>query len=119
MPSNNLNQIAANMKRLRAEKGVTIGQIAGKTGVSYEVLTRIEKGTEPKVDQATLILIASYFGVKTDDLVGSSSIERYMVTGGRRIDLSDFTDAELTDLENYLIFLRWKRLKGKSAQQRT
>lgn len=116
MPSYNLKQIAANMKRLRAEKGVTIGQIAGKTGVSYEVLSRLEKGTEPKVDQADLILLASYFGVKTDDLQGSSSNERYLITDGRKIDLSDYSDAELTELENYLIFLRWKREKGKRAQ---
>ncbi|PWW02918.1 transcriptional regulator with XRE-family HTH domain [Paenibacillus cellulosilyticus] len=109
MPSYNLNHIAAAMKKLRADKGVTIGQIAGKTGISYEVLSRLEKGTEKNVAPSTIILLAQYFEVTTEELEGHSTVERYLVTGGRKIDLSDYSEAELTEIENFMVFLRWRR----------
>ncbi|GMK37401.1 hypothetical protein PCCS19_04540 [Paenibacillus sp. CCS19] len=117
MPSFNLNQIAANMKRLRALKGVTIGQIAGKTGISYEVLTRLEKGTETKIAPSTINLLAQYFEITTEQLEGSSAVERYLVTGGRKIDLSDYSEAELTEIENFMVFLRWRRAEEKRVRE--
>lgn len=117
MPSNQLNHIAAAMKKLRADKGVTIGQIAGKTGISYDILTRLEKGTETKVAPSTISLLAQYFGLTTDELVGFTTVERYLVTGGRRIDLSDYSEAELTEIENFMVYLRWRRAEESRVRE--
>ncbi|KRF03371.1 hypothetical protein ASG89_23300 [Paenibacillus sp. Soil766] len=117
MPSYNHNQLAAVFNKLRSKKGVTIGQISSKTGISYEILSRLEKGKEQLIAQSTVILLAQYFSVPIEELVGFSPVERYLVSDGRKIDLSDYSESELAEIENFMIFLRWRRSEEKKEKE--
>ncbi|MEK5420204.1 MULTISPECIES: helix-turn-helix domain-containing protein [Paenibacillus] len=105
------------LKKLRAEKNVTVGQISGKTGIPYDILSRLETGKEKDIAPSTVSLLAQYFGVQIDELIGFSPVERYLVTGGRKIDLTDYSESELTEIENFMTYLRWRRAEEKKERE--
>ena len=71
--------IAENLKRLRKERGLTQEALAEFVGVSYQAVSKWERG-DGYPDITLLPVIANFFGVTLDDLVGMNEIqnkERY------------------------------------------
>lgn len=85
--------------RLCAEKGVTANKACLDLGISRTAVARWKKGSVP--NGTTLALMAEYFGVTTDYLLGNEKTPA--TTGEREIGFDDFTYAffeeskELTD----------------------
>lgn len=63
------NNIAGNLKKLRAKKGLSLEKTARLADVSMNTIVKVENGknTNPKIE--TLSKIAKVFGVTVDYLI--------------------------------------------------
>jgi transcriptional regulator with XRE-family HTH domain len=66
-------QIGGNLKRLRRERDLTQEELAAFLGVSFQAISKWERG-EGYPDMETLPVIANYFGVTLDALVGMDAL---------------------------------------------
>lgn len=66
--------IASNLKRLRKQKGITQEALAGFIGVSFQAISKWERN-EGYPDITILPVIANYFNVTLDELVGINEIK--------------------------------------------
>ena len=62
------------LRRLRREKGLTQEQLAARLNVSYQTVSNWERD-ENWPDISMLSVLAKFFGVKTDDLLGMDEAE--------------------------------------------
>jgi transcriptional regulator with XRE-family HTH domain len=65
--------IGGNLKRLRRERDLTQEELAAFLGVSFQAISKWERG-EGYPDMETLPVIANYFGVTLDALVGMDAL---------------------------------------------
>ncbi len=75
--------IALNLRRLRAERGVSLSELARSAGVSKGTLSRLEAGSgNPRIE--TMANLAGALGVTIDDLVADedSRVRVVRSTGG-------------------------------------
>lgn len=71
--------IAANLKTLRENAGLTLEQLAAKTGVRYQELWRYEQqkfNRVPRLD--ILIRLADVYLVSLDELTGRDSKKKFI-----------------------------------------
>lgn len=66
--------LAENLKRLRKERDVTQEDLAGVIGVSFQAVSKWERG-EGYPDITILPSIAAFFGVTLDELVGMNELQ--------------------------------------------
>ncbi|MBQ9995300.1 MAG: helix-turn-helix transcriptional regulator, partial [Clostridia bacterium] len=65
--------IGENVRRLRGERGLTQEELADFLGVTFQAVSKWERGLAyPDVE--TIPVIANYFGVTIDELMGNSRI---------------------------------------------
>lgn len=57
---------AADLRRARRDRGLTVGDVARGAGVNLRVVSRAEQGVEPREGNAKRI--ADFFGVRVSDL---------------------------------------------------
>lgn len=83
------------LKLLRTESGLTQQQLSDRTGINRSLIAHYEKGIrEPNLE--TLEIVADYFNVDTDYLLGKTDIRRLYTF----INNDDYT---LTDAVNILM----------------
>jgi transcriptional regulator with XRE-family HTH domain len=69
-PSDRAGTLAANVRRLRDARGLTLQQLADRAGVAKTTLYKIEaRRGNPTLD--TLVALAAFFAVGLDELVGA------------------------------------------------
>lgn len=68
-----LEQVPARLKRLRAQRGVTLDSVAQATGISRSTLSRLENG-QRRPTLELLLSLARVYGVPLDDLVGAPEV---------------------------------------------
>nr|WP_245886933.1 XRE family transcriptional regulator [Kineococcus xinjiangensis] len=68
-----LQQVGARLKRLRAERGTTLVELAEATGISKSTLSRLETGQRRPTLELLLALSQAY-QVPLDDLVGAPDV---------------------------------------------
>lgn len=66
-----MSELTTRLRVLRAEKNVTQEDLARETGISYRAYNPIENGKAVPSLQ-TLLMLANYFDVSLDYLVGRS-----------------------------------------------
>ena len=66
--------IRERVKDLRTARGITIKELAEKTGLDYSTLSRIENGKIQKVADDIVLKLARFFNVSTDFLLGLTNI---------------------------------------------
>lgn len=101
------------LRLLRSEKRLSQQALADKLGISKSAINMYERGErEPGFE--TLELIADYFNVDMDYLLGRSSKTTKIIspTIAAHLDAEDLTEDELEDVQNYIAFIRSKRSKS-------
>jgi transcriptional regulator with XRE-family HTH domain len=68
-----LDQVGPRLKRLRAERGVTLGALAEATGISKSTLSRLETG-QRRASLELLLPLAQAYRVPLDELVGAPEV---------------------------------------------
>ena len=69
----NIN-ISGNLKRLRKEKGITQEELAGFIGVSFQAVSKWERGEGYPDITILLRLLPTFFSVTLDELVGMEEL---------------------------------------------
>ena len=68
-----LDQVAARLKHLRSQRGVTLTALAATTGISKSTLSRLENG-QRRPTLELLLPLADAYRVPLDDLVGAPEV---------------------------------------------
>jgi transcriptional regulator with XRE-family HTH domain len=68
-----LDEVGPRLKRLRAQRGVTLADLAEATGISKSTLSRLETG-QRRPSLELLLPLAHTYGVPLDDLVGAPEV---------------------------------------------
>lgn len=68
-----LDQVGPRLKRLRAQRGVSLADLAGRTGISKSTLSRLETG-QRRPSLELLLPLAQAYGVPLDELVGAPEV---------------------------------------------
>lgn len=68
-----LDEVAPRLKRLRAQRGLTLAALSEETGISKSTLSRLESG-QRRPSLELLLPLASAYRVPLDDLVGAPEV---------------------------------------------
>lgn len=68
-----LDQVGPRLRQLRAQRGITLADLAEATGISKSTLSRLENG-QRKASLELLLPLASAYRVPLDDLVGAPEV---------------------------------------------
>lgn len=108
--------IAKRLKEARELKGATQTQVSRETGVNNKTLSGYERGvSEP--DLATLALLADYYSVTSDYLLGRADKlqkdkpKEEIITIAAHHDGDEFTDEDLKDIEKFKEYVRARNSK--------
>ncbi len=67
-----LQALIEQIEKLCKEEKITISQMLSEAGLNSSVIDNMKKGSIPSIDK--IAIIASYFGVSTDSLLGNESL---------------------------------------------
>ena len=70
--------ISEKLKMLRDRRGLTLDELAERTGLSRSALSNYETNESKEVSQFALVTLAKFYGVSTDYLLGLSALENPM-----------------------------------------
>jgi len=97
--------ISARLKQLRKDKHLTLREVSEATGISNSTISEIETG-EHGCTAGTLKLLADFYGVSTDYLLGNTDNPNTSI-----FTVAD-TDGTITTIEYQLI----DKLKGLTVE---
>lgn len=122
--------VSTNLKKLRTEKGLTQEELSKNLNINRATYAHYETGRrEPDIE--TLKLLAKYFNVSVDYLLGNSDDrttlnpkedtpyekisklvkENEIKTLAAHFDGEDITDDDVEDIKNFIEFVIQKRKK--------
>lgn len=94
------------LKELRSEMGCTQEDMANKLNISKSAYGYYEQGkTTP--DSSSISMLADFFNVSTDYLLGRTNIRNHPETFAAHTD-EDMSDEAKAELENFKEFLKMK-----------
>lgn len=64
-----MNELSANIRKIKEKSGVTVKELSGKSGISVPTLNRILSGKTNGVDTKKLLALSKALGVKITDFV--------------------------------------------------
>ena len=97
---------------LRSDKGLTQDELGAIIFKSKHCVSRYERGTrQPDLD--TVRLMADYFEVSVDYLLGRTRFPKVLERMLKHVLLDDMNDDDAAKVEEYAALLRGKRGKGK------
>ncbi|PKM52453.1 MAG: XRE family transcriptional regulator [Firmicutes bacterium HGW-Firmicutes-7] len=111
---NNIDKFKDRIKNLRKEFGITQQDLADKLGLVRTAIANYEMGRNiPNAE--TLNMIADFFDVSLDYLLGRTDIRKDLYTN--RTDDKLFTDAEHEDNGNSKLFVAQKADEYKTLSE--
>lgn len=81
--------IQEKLKDLRAEKGLSLEELAAETGLSKSALGSYETNDHKDISHTTIIALAKYYGVSADYLLGLSEYRDERFTDISELKLDD------------------------------
>ena len=81
--------IQERIKDLRVERGLTLEQLAEKTGLSSSALGNYETNEYKDISHFAIIKLANFYGVTTDYLLGFSETKKHSKADINSLRLSD------------------------------
>ena len=112
--SHRRNQLSYRLKLLREEKGISQYKLAEHLNLSRGLLSNYEQGSrEPDYD--TLILLADYYEVSTDYLLGITNVKKRWLDSRKQSkydkimqDIGNLSDQSIVELKQYLELLKMR-----------
>ncbi len=81
--------IGERLKDLRVERNLTLEQLAEKTSISKSALGKYESDNGKDISPYSILLLADYYGVSADYLMGRTEIKNHPNTALDELHLSD------------------------------
>lgn len=99
------------MKDLRVERKLTLEQLAAEVGISKSALGKYESDNGKDISPYSILLLADYYGVSCDYLMGRTETKNHPNTALHELHLSDASiDVSRTNVigktQRYLYALR-------------
>nr|DAR24077.1 MAG TPA: repressor protein [Caudoviricetes sp.] len=104
----NSQEVANVIKALAKERNITIGKMLAELGLSINTMSSMQSGGfYPRVE--SLAKIADYLGVSVDYLLGRDLSPVPEKSSAVSALLSELSDSEIADVEQYIRFIISKR----------
>ena len=81
--------IGERLKDLRVERKLTLEQLAAEVGISKSALGKYESDNGKDISPYSIVLLADYYGVSCDYLMGRTEIKNHPNTALHELHLSD------------------------------
>lgn len=94
-----MSTIGNRIKRLRENAGLTQRELADKFNIGYSTFSQYESGQRTPSDDVK-ILLANYFGVSVDYLLGNNPPKKDALTQKEKTDIAKEVQAILDDLSD-------------------
>ena len=104
--------LAEFIKKKREEKNWSMRELAEKAGVSHSEIARIEKGERTNPSAQMLRAIATALHISITDLLEAVGLADTMpkpIVAARIRGSDDLTPDELSEVENYISYLKSRR----------
>ncbi len=101
----NNNILGKRLKLLRESANISIFQLAQKLNISASAISQYESGKRTPNDEIK-ILIAKFFNVSVDYLLGLSPFPNNSHKEDLLSQLSDLTNEEITQIQNFINFIK-------------
>ncbi len=107
-----MNEVGFRLRKLRKEKHKTLVEVNQDTGISFSGLAEIERG-ERSCNSTTLKILADYYGVSTDFILGSTDSG----SSSDSVDLAFYnqhgivSDEQKKEIESFIKFVKAKNEK--------
>ena len=95
---------------LMKEKNINKAELARESGVPYTTIDGFYKKGSDNAKLSTLKKLCAYFGC-TLDFLADDNVSEEPQTIAAHLDTEDLSETELTDVANYIEFLKSKRNK--------
>lgn len=109
---NRQNNLSTRLKLLRKEKGISQYKLAENLNLSRGLLSNYEQGSRAP-DYDTLILIADYYNVSVDYLLGITNVKKRLLDNREQNkyneimqDIFELSPQSITELKQYLELLK-------------
>lgn len=89
------------LRQCRKQKGLSLKELANEFGISHSTLSKYETGSR-RPDPETLIMLAKYFNVSTDYLLGLSPTPYGSLLAVNATELPPDAQRELDSFIGYL-----------------
>ena len=106
-----MNTTGQKLRELRKSKRKTLMEVGQDVGMSYSNIASIERGDQ-NCNSSTLKLLADYYGVTTDYLMGKT--DTMTQSTNNDIDAAFYnqhgiiSDEQKKDIENFIAFIKSK-----------
>ena len=97
-----ISNLSKSVRKLMAERKLSINELAKKTGLTFSVIRNIKDGKVKKVNAHNVFQIASYFHVSPNELLGTKTIPDELKIREERVEfISSFFEKEAGDFLFY------------------
>ena len=97
------------LDKLMKDRNINKSQLSKESGVPYTTIDGLYKKGTDNIKLSTLKKLSSYFGCSLDYLAGDDISEDSINTIAAHHDEEDWTDEELTEIEEFKKFVLSKR----------
>ncbi len=113
-------KLGAQIRLLRQARDMSLRQVEAETGISNPYLSQLENGKIKNPSAQTLTKLANCYDIGVNDLMIAAGYVLECKSNKKQTSslpktalgkINDLTDEEVTDVLNYIEFLRQKRSK--------
>ena len=103
------------LKTLMNQKHITTADVSKSTGIPYTTLKSILDNSVEKSSYRYVSSICRYLGITTDQLEELAASDEPSLSRKLLLEISDFSESELQQLQHYISYIRFLRNSGKTV----